>query len=139
VLWQDSLNIVQARFVQLDLARRKQCLHFVKTLAPERGPTSTLGRRTTHVCGVVEFAGDEHRLLRERARKAGCPLAVYIREAALGVQLARVANRSAYRELTRVGTNQNQLARWANTFRCMPDLGKLHAVLDELLEVRRKL
>ena len=101
-------------------------------------PRLSAGERRT--CAVsLSLRADEHRLLRERARKAGRPLAVYIREAALGVQLTRVANRSAYRELTRVGTNLNQLARWANTFRCMPEVEKLHAVLDELLEVRRKL
>lgn len=94
-------------------------------------------RRTRQV--TVSLRAEEHRVLSQRARDAGRPLSVYIREVALGAQLAPLANRAAYRELSRVGTNLNQLARWANTFRQFPELRKLHTVLDELLAVRRTL
>ena len=94
-------------------------------------------RRTVSVS--LRLRQDEHRQLVERARELGRPLSVHIREAALGAELPRLANRAAYRELTRVGVNLNQLARWANTFRAFPELQKLHAVLDELMEVRKKL
>ena len=113
---------MQGRFVQLDLPQS------VKTLV--RGAGAGLDSRPAErrTCAVsLSLRVDEHRLLWERARKAGRPLAVYIREAALGVQL------------TQVGTNLNQLAQWANTFRCIPELGKLHTALDKLLEVRRRL
>lgn len=94
-------------------------------------------RRTRRV--TVSLRAEEHRLLSQRAREAGLPLSVYIREASLDAQLSLLANRAAYRELSRVGVNLNQLARWANTYRRLPELRKLHAVLDELLAVRRTL
>ena len=78
-------------------------------------------------------------MLQKRTREVGRPLAVYIREVALGTEFPRLVNHAAYRELTRIGVNLKQLAKWANTFRCMPELKKLHAALDELLEVRKTL
>ena len=41
--------------------------------------------------------------------------------------------------LSRVGVTLNQLADWANAYRRLPELGKLHAVLGEPLVVRRTL
>ena len=70
--------------------------------------------RTTAV--MVRMFPEERDLLRTSAIIHGMTMSDYIRQTCLGIRLRRTPEeKRRLRELARIGSNINQLARWANT------------------------
>lgn len=83
----------------------------------------------------MRFTAAERAAVQARARQAGRIPARFIREAALGAPIRvprAVVNAEAVRELARVGSNLNQLAREANAGRLPDFAAHLEAALTEL-------
>jgi hypothetical protein len=100
-------------------------------------PTLTGGR---HVVVKVRLSDSEHDGLRWRATTAGMSVQRFLFEAAMAGSAAQSAERRrahgdaqrARLVLTSIANNVNQLAKWANTNRVLPD-----AFGDALAEIRR--
>ena len=65
---------------------------------------------------MVRVLPEERDILRTNAALHGMNMSDYIRQTCLGIRLRRTPEeKRRVRELARVGSNINQLARWANT------------------------
>ena len=99
-----------------------------------RPPVAAAAKRTARI--TVYLTEEELSALRRRAEGAGLRLAVYCRQALLGVRLSSRVNQTARRELRRIGNNLNQLAYRANA---TGRLGEWHALKSVLDAIRVKL
>ena len=67
---------------------------------------------------VVRVFPEERDILRFNAGLHGMSMSEYVRQTCLGIRLRKTpAEKRRLRELVRIGTNLNQLARWANTYK----------------------
>jgi hypothetical protein len=114
-----------------------------------RMPTLTGGR---HFVVKVRLSDSEHDELRRRATTAGMSVQRFLFEAAMAGSAAQSADRrraqgDAHRArlvLTSIANNVNQLAKWANTNRVLPDafehvLDDVRRATAEVAETNRRL
>lgn len=87
----------------------------------------------------VRFAPEEWGKIRARAAEVHLPPTTCVRQTALGYRLSGRITSRAVAELGRIGTNLNQLTRVANTTGRLDHKVRLEGVLNELLEVMRRL
>ena len=67
---------------------------------------------------VIRVHPEERDLLKLNAGLHGISVSDYVRQTCLGLRLRRTPEeKRRLRELARVGSNLNQLARWANTYK----------------------
>lgn len=106
----------------------------------QRSPTRRNGRPTVPVeqrLGpnlVVRLSARDHAAVRLLAKRAGLPLAIYVRHTLFDCKLPTVApaaNLDILRELNRIGNNLNQLTRLAHTGRISR---KLLSIVEDLAE-----
>ena len=95
-----------------------------------RPPVADEDKRRGHITLYLTKA--EVALLRQRAGDAGLRPAVYCRKAAMGARLPSRVNRTAHRELSRIGNNLNQLAYHANATGRVAEWHELKSVLDAI-------
>jgi hypothetical protein len=114
-----------------------------------RMPTLTGGR---HLVVKVRLSDFEHDELRRRATTAGMSVQRFLFDAAMSGSAAQSAERRraqgdaqrARLVLTSIANNVNQLAKWANTNRVLPDafavaLDDVRRVTAEVAETHRRL
>jgi uncharacterized protein (DUF1778 family) len=112
-------------------------------------PTLTGGR---HVVVKVRLSDSEHDELRRRATTAGMSVQRFLMEAAMAGSAAQSAERRraqvdaqrARLVLTSIANNVNQMAKWANTNRVLPDsfgaaFEDVRRATAEVAEVHRRL
>ena len=77
-------------------------------------------KKTTHARStavVIRVHPEERDLLKLNAGIHGMSVSDYIRQTCLGLRLRRTPEeKRRLRELARIGSNLNQIARWANTY-----------------------
>ncbi len=67
---------------------------------------------------VIRVHPEERDLLKLNAGLHGMSVSDYVRQTCLGLRLRRTPEeKRRIRELARIGSNLNQLARWANTYK----------------------
>jgi len=62
----------------------------------------------------LRLSPKEYEEIQDRAERAGLSVAEYLRRKALGKKVKTKVEEEAIRQIRRVGTNLNQVARWAN-------------------------
>ena len=91
----------------------------------------TSSARTSSI--VVRVHPEERDLLKLNAGMHGMSVSDYIRQACLHFRLRRTPEeRRIQRELARIGSNLNQLARWANTHKTTLEAVELLTALASL-------
>lgn len=68
----------------------------------------------------IRLTDAEHQRLSDRAQTSGLKLAAYLRETGLNVRAPRKPDpgkAELARQIAKIGSNLNQLARWANRFK----------------------
>jgi hypothetical protein len=88
---------------------------------------------------TVRFEPEDLERVREDARELGLPVSAYIRALSLGEAPRRRpgrVRREAIHHLARVGSNLNQLARFANTH---GHLSSIRELAEVLAQVRAKI
>ena len=82
---------------------------------------------------VIRVHPKERDLLKLNAGIHGMSVSDYIRQTCLGLRLRRTPEeKRRLRELARVGSNLNQLARWANTYKDSLEAVEVIAALTSL-------
>ena len=67
---------------------------------------------------VIRVHPEERDLFKLNAGVHGLSVSDYVRQTCLGLRLRRTPEEKRWiRELARIGSNLNQLARWANTYK----------------------
>ena len=78
-------------------------------------------KKTTHARStavVIRVHPEERDLLKLNAGIHGMSVSDYVRQTCLGLRLRRTPEeKRRLRDLARIGSNLNQLARWANTYK----------------------
>lgn len=91
----------------------------------------------------IRLSRKEHEAILEKAKRMNIPPCQWLRTAALNRQLppqpVPEANLAAYRELTRLAVNINQLARAANEGRAVVSPSLLLGVREEIIKLQRAL
>ena len=82
---------------------------------------------------VIRVHPEERDLLKLNAGLHGLSVSEYVRETCLGIRLRRTpAEKRRLRDLARIGSNLNQLARWANTYKESLEAVEVIAALTSL-------
>ena len=82
---------------------------------------------------VIRVHSEERDLLKLNAGIHGMSVSDYIRQTCLGLRLRRTPEeKKRLRELTRIGSNLNQIARWANTYKESLEAVEVLAALTNL-------
>ena len=93
-------------------------------------------KKTTHARSpavVIRVHPEERDLLKLNAGIHGMSVSDYIRQTCLGLRLRRTPEeKRRLRELARIGSNLNQLARWANTYKESLEAVEVIAALTSL-------
>ena len=95
-------------------------------------------KKTTHARStavVIRVHPEERDLLKLNAGIHGISVSDYIRQTCLGLRLRRTPEeKRRLRELARIGSNLNQIARWANTHKGSLEAVEVIAALTSLEE-----
>ena len=93
-------------------------------------------KKTTHARStavVIRVHPEERDLLKLNAGLHGMRVSDYVRKTCLGLRLRRTPEeKRRLRELARIGSNLNQLARWANTYKESLEAVEVLAALTNL-------
>ena len=93
-------------------------------------------KKTTHARStavVIRVCPEERDLLKLNAGLHGMSVSDYVRQTCLGLRLRRTPEeKRRLRELSRIGSNLNQLARWANTYKESLEAVEVIAALTSL-------
>ena len=93
-------------------------------------------KKTTHARStavVIRVHPEERDLLKLNAGLHDMSVSDYIRQTCLGLRLRRTPEeKRRLRELARIGSNLNQLARWANTYKESLEAVKIITALARL-------
>ena len=93
-------------------------------------------KKTTHARStavVIRVHPKERDLLKLNAGIHGMSVSDYIRQTCLGLRLRRTPEeKRRLRELARIGSNLNQIARWANTYKDSLEAVEVIAALASL-------
>ena len=82
---------------------------------------------------VIRVHPEERDLLKLNAGIHGISVSDYVRQTCLGLRLRRTPEeRRRLRELARIGSNLNQIARWANTYKESLEAVEILAALTSL-------
>ena len=82
---------------------------------------------------VIRVHPEERDLLKLNAGLHGISVSDYVRQTCLGLRLRRTPEeKRRLRELARVGSNLNQIARWANTYKESLEAVEVIAALTSL-------
>ena len=82
---------------------------------------------------VIRVHPEERDLLKLNAGLHGLSVSDYVRQTCLGLRLRRTPEeRRRLRELARIGSNLNQIARWANTYKDSLEAVEVIAALASL-------
>ena len=82
---------------------------------------------------VIRVHPEERDLLKLNAGLHGLSVSDYVRQTCLGLRLRRTPEeRRRLRELARIGSNLNQIARWANTYKESLEAVEVLAALTNL-------
>ena len=82
---------------------------------------------------VIRVHPEERDLLKLNAGLHGMSVSDYVRKTCLGLRLRRTPEeKRRLRELARIGSNLNQLARWANTYKESLEAVKIITALARL-------
>ena len=82
---------------------------------------------------VIRVHPEERDLLKLNAGLHGMSVSDYVRQTCLGLRLRRTPEeKRRLRELARIGSNLNQLARWANTYKESLEAVEVIAALTSL-------
>ena len=82
---------------------------------------------------VIRVHPEERDLLKLNAGLHGMSVSDYVRQTCLGLRLRRTPEeKRRLRELARIGSNLNQIARWANTYKESLEAVEVLAVLTSL-------
>ena len=80
---------------------------------------------------------------REKATLSGLPISELVRSSVENLTVVSQENRQAQealrREINRIGNNLNQIARWANTYKCEAEAEEIIARLEDLAQFCQKL
>ena len=93
-------------------------------------------KKTTHARStavVIRVHPEERDLLKLNAGLHGMSVSDYVRQTCLGLRLRRTPEeKRRLRELARIGSNLNQIARWANTYKESLEAVEVLAALTRL-------
>jgi len=93
-------------------------------------------KKTTHARStavVIRVHPEERDLLKLNAGLHGLSVSDYVRQTCLGLRLRRTPEeKRRLRELARIGSNLNQIARWANTHKESLEAVEVLAALTSL-------
>ena len=93
-------------------------------------------KKTTHARStavVIRVHPEERNLLKLNAGLHGLSVSDYVRQTCLGLRLRRTPEeKRRLRELARIGSNLNQIARWANTYKESLEAVEVLAALTNL-------
>ena len=93
-------------------------------------------KKTTHARStavVIRVHPEERDLLKLNAGIHGMSVSDYIRQTCLGLRLRRTPEeKRRLRELARIGSNLNQITRWANTYKESLEAVEVLAALTRL-------
>ena len=93
-------------------------------------------KKTTHARStavVIRVCPEERDLLKLNAGLHGMSVSDYVRQTCLSLRLRRTPEeKRRLRELARIGSNLNQLARWANTYKESLEAVEVIAALTSL-------
>ncbi len=115
----------------------------IKRRAPWRGRprvTEAKGRRI-----AVRITDDDHSFLEQSASLAGLSIGAFLRTVALGTAGARAVKKPRIEreqlakllgEIGKLGSNVNQIARWANTDKRAPDDRVLALMREDIAAMR---
>ena len=115
----------------------------VKRRAPWRGRPrvdQAKGRRI-----AVRLTDDDHSFLEQTAKEAGLSVGAFLRTIALGTAGARAVKRppidrkqlaKLLGEIGKLGSNVNQIARWANTDRAAPSMAEIARMREDIAAMR---
>jgi len=81
----------------------------------------------------------EYEEIQDRAERAGLSVAEYLRRKALGRKIKTKVEEEAIRQVQKVGTNLNQIARWANEQRNKAVKSAAEDVIEDVKQVMRQL
>ena len=82
---------------------------------------------------VIRVHPEERDLLKLNAGLHGISVSDYVRQTCLGLRLRRTPEeKRRLRELARIGSNLNQIARWANTYKDSLEAVEVIAALTSL-------
>ena len=82
---------------------------------------------------VIRVHPEERDLLKLNAGLHGMSVSDYVRQTCLGLRLRRTPEeKRRIRELARIGSNLNQIARWANTYKDSLEAVEVIAALTSL-------
>ncbi len=111
--------------------------------APWRGRprvTAAKGRRI-----AVRLTDDDHSFLEQSAKEAGLSVGAFLRTIALGTAGARAVKRPPIErkqlakllgEIGKLGSNVNQIAKWANTDRAAPSRAEIARMCEDIAAMR---
>ena len=80
---------------------------------------------------------------REKATLSGLPISELVRSSVEDLTVVSQENRQAVealrREINRIGNNLNQIARWANTYKCEAEAEEIRDQLEAIAQFCQKL
>lgn len=94
--------------------------------------------RRSNVHGL-RLSPNEKEELKARADRAGLNLSEYIRSRALGKKIKTEVEEEAIRQIRRVGTNLNQIAKWANEGKDQAVHSAAQETIEEVKQAIRKI
>ena len=97
-------------------------------------------RTKKNKCLKLRVSDEELTLLREKAALSGCTISDYIRAALRRTRTWTITDKEIVKEqirqIVRIGTNVNQISRWANTYKSHADAMQ---IVSHLIVIERKL
>ena len=94
---------------------------------------------------AVRLTDDDHSFLEQTAKDAGLSVGAFLRAIALGTAGARAVKRppidrkqlaKLLGEIGKLGSNVNQIARWANTDRAAPSFAEIVKMREHIAAMR---
>ncbi|HEY8126600.1 MAG TPA: plasmid mobilization relaxosome protein MobC, partial [Methylocystis sp.] len=94
---------------------------------------------------AVRLTDDDHSFLEQTAKDAGLSVGAFLRTIALGTAGARAVKRPHIEraalakllgEIGKLGSNVNQIARWANTDRAAPSRVEIARMCEDIAAMR---
>jgi hypothetical protein len=111
--------------------------------APWRGRPRVAAAKGRRI--AVRLTDDDHSFLEQTAKEAGLSVGAFLRTIALGTAGARAVKRppidrkqlaKLLGEIGKLGSNVNQIAKWANTDRAAPSRAEIARMCEDIAAMR---
>lgn len=115
----------------------------IKRRAPWRGRPRVAVAKSKRI--ALRLTDEDHGFVEETAAQAGLSIGAFLRTLALGTAGARAVKRPRIEreqlakllgEIGKLGSNVNQIARWANTDRAPPSFAEIVKMREDIAAMR---